>query len=61
MFQVGDIIKHKRSETYYLVVEIKKYLFETTERLEFIALDMANNFEVRIHYPLMTLNYEKIA
>jgi len=60
VFDLGDIIKHKRSDTYYLIVDIKRFLSGNLERLEYIAVDMGNGVEVYIHYPLMTVNYEKV-
>lgn len=61
MFEIGDIIRHIRSDTHYLVVDIKKTLHRNIERTEFIAMGMSNGVEVIIHYPLMSVNYEKVA
>ncbi len=60
LFTIGDIIKHKRSESLYLVVDIKKYLGRSIERLDFVAVSMSDGVEVHIHYPLMSVNYEKV-
>ena len=60
VFEIGDIIRHKRSDTYYLIVDKNRLWSKGLERVEYIAVDMGNNVEVKIHYPLMTVNYEKV-
>lgn len=60
MFQIGDIIRHRRSDTLLLVVDIKSVISRNNERIEYIAVGMGEGIETVIHYPLMALNYEKI-
>lgn len=60
MFQIGDIIRHRRSDTLLLVVDIKSVISRNNERIEYIAVGMGEGIETIIHYPLMALNYEKI-
>lgn len=60
MFSIGDIIKHRRSGTILLVVDIKSVISRNNERIEYIAVGMGEGIETIIHYPLMALNYEKI-
>lgn len=61
MFSVGDLIKHKREELYYLVADKKIYISGYSERIVFIVLDIYTGEEIKLHYPLMTCYYEKIS
>ena len=61
MFEIGDIIRHIRSDTHYLIVEVKTRIYRNIERIEFIGMGMSDGVYVTIHYPLMSVNYEKIA
>ena len=60
MFNIGDIIKHRRSGTILLVVEVKSTFSRNNERIEYIAVGMGDGIETIIHYPLMAVNYEKV-
>lgn len=60
MFSIGDIIRHRRSGTVLLVVEVKSTFSRNNERIEYIAVGMGDGIETIIHYPLMAVNYEKV-
>lgn len=60
VFSIGDIIKHRRSDTLLLVVDIKSVISRNMERIEYIAVGMGDGIETIIHYPLMAVNYEKV-
>lgn len=63
MFEVGDILKHKHSGQHFLVLEKHVFLNRNIERVEYTVLPLGagGGAHIRIHYPLMTTNYEKIA
>lgn len=61
MFEVGDIIRHIRSDHHYLVVKKKKYFSTHTERVVYVVKSIMDGTELDIHYPLMSFNYEKVA
>mgnify|MGYP003334335893 CR=1 FL=1 len=60
MFDIGDIIKHKREDKYYMVVEIKTYFNVSLERIEYTVIGDGEGQTLILHHPLMTANYEKI-
>lgn len=63
MFEIGDIIKHKRNGDCYLVLDKHVFLSRNIERIEYTVLPVGagGGVHIRIHYPLMTVNYEKVA
>ena len=61
MFEIGDIIRHIRSDHHYLVINKKKYFTPHSERTVFVVRSMVDGAELDIHYPLMSFNYEKVA
>lgn len=63
MFQIGDIIRHKRTDEHFLVIDVHIYLSRNIERTEYTVLPVGagGGVHVRLHYPLMTTNYEKVA
>jgi len=60
VFDIGDIIKHKREDKYYMVVEIKTYFNVSLERIEYTVIGDGEGQTLILHHPLMTANYEKI-
>ena len=61
MFVIGDIIKHKREERYYLVVGVETHFNISLERIEYTVVGDGDGVELKLHHPLMTVNYEKVA
>ena len=60
MFNIGDIIRHRRTGIFYLVHEKEVYFVNGIERVKYVAVSMVDGAKEILHYPLMTLNYEKI-
>jgi hypothetical protein len=60
VFGIGDIIKHKREDRYYLVIDIKIYFGISLERIEYTVIGDGDGVEHILIHPLMTINYEKI-
>lgn len=63
VFEIGDLIRHKRSGECFLVIDINIYLNRNIERVEYKVLPVGagGGVHMRLHHPLMTVNYEKVA
>lgn len=63
MFDICDIIRHKRSGECFLVIDKHVFLSRNIERIEYTVLPVGagGGVHIRLHYPLMTTNYEKVA
>lgn len=60
VFDVGDIIKHKREDKYYVVVrkQVKINLYEIIV-IDAVKLDDSSDM-ITLHHPLMTCYYERV-
>lgn len=61
MFNVGDIIRHKKMNTYYIVIRKNIFGKSDTNLITFEAVRIDDDRETIImHYPLMTSYFEII-
>ena len=60
VFELGDIIRHKRSNKYYLVIDVKTHFNVSLERIEYTVVGEGEGQEIKLFHPLMTINYEKV-
>jgi len=60
MFEVGDLIKHRKEEKYYIVIkkQIIKKIYEIVT-FEAVRIDDENE-KIIMHHPLMTSYFQKI-
>jgi hypothetical protein len=60
MFEVGDLIKHRKEEKYYIIVK-KKIITKIYEIITFEAIRIDDESEkIIMHHPLMTSYFERV-
>lgn len=60
MFDIGDMIRHKRTGRHYMVIEVETFFNLSIERIEYTIIGDGEGQYIKLHHPLMTVNYEKI-